>query len=180
MNIMNIDTFWNLIDITRNASGGNIPKQSDLLIEALAQGSVDEIFAFEKIMDDLMDNAYDAALWDAAYIIGCGCGDDGFKDFRGWLIAQGKVVYEKALADPESLVDLIEINQDAQEGALLYVAITAYEQKTGREMPIRAIKINRPLPQLRGTNWAEEDKNTRFPILANKFGDCGQRHDLMW
>jgi hypothetical protein len=173
--VMNVETFWELIDTTREASGGDTSKQADLLVNALVPLSLDEIFAFETIWDDLMDFAYDAAPWDAAYIIGCGCGDDGFWEFRAWLIAQGKEVYEKALADPESLVDLIEMDKDAQEGALIYVVMTAYEQKTGKEMPIRESKVSRPIAQLKGTHWGEEHVNSRFPKLAAKFGDCEQR-----
>src|SRR5512133_867378 len=126
---MDIEAFWKLINTTREASGGHNSKHAELLVAALVQLSLDEIFAFEAIWDDFMDFAYDAALWDAAYIIGCGCGDDGFWDFRAWLIAQGREVYEKALADPESLINLIDVGKDAQEGALIYVVMTAYEQK---------------------------------------------------
>ena len=172
---MHVETFWNLIDAARDASGGDNSRQADLLVNALVPLSLDEIFAFEAIWDDLMDFSYDAALWDAAYIIGCGCGDSGFKDFRAWLIAQGKEVYEKALADPESLVDLIEVDEQAQEGALLYVVMTAYEQKMGEEIPIRESKISRPVAQLKGTHWGEENVNSRFPQLTAKFGDCEKR-----
>jgi hypothetical protein len=173
---MDTETFWKSIDSTRDASGGDISKQADILVNLLVQLSIDEILSYETIMDDLIDEAYTASLWDAAYIIGCGCGDDGFKDFRGWLIAHGKEVYKKAIADPESLVELIDINEDAQEGNLLYVAATAYEQKTGYPMPIMESKLSRPLPQLKGTSWAEENKNSRFPKLAAKFGDCSRLH----
>ena len=175
---MNIKEFWKLIDKTREASGGSISKQSDLLIEALAQLPVDEILDYETIMYDLMDNAYDAALWDAAYIIGCGCGDSGFSDFRAWLIAQGQDVYYSALANPESLVDLIDVDEDAQEGALLYVVMAAYEQKTGHEIPLDPFKFREP-PVLKGTHWPEKTKKDRFPKLAAKFGDCEKRLPLI-
>jgi len=172
---MDVETFWKLIDTTREASGGDNTKHADLLVTALVPLSLDEIFSFEAILDDLMDSAYDAALWDAAYIIGCGCGDDGFWDFRAWLIAQGKEVYERALANPESLVDMIDVDEDAQEGALIYVVMSAYEQKMGEEMPIRDSKVNRPVAQLKGTHWGEEHVNLRFPKLFAKFGDCEKR-----
>jgi len=178
---MDVKTFWKLIDTTREASGGDNSKHADLLVNALVLLSLEELFAFEAIWDDLMDSAYNAALWDAAYIIGCGCGDDGFWDFRAWLIAQGKELYEKALVDPENLVDLIDANKNAQEGALIYVVMIAYEQKMGKEIPIRESKVNRPVAQLKGTLWKkdtpedEENIRLRFPKLAAKFGDCEKR-----
>jgi hypothetical protein len=176
---MDVTTFWNFIDKARDESGGDTSKQAELLVNSLASLSLEEIFAFERIWDDVMDFAYDAALWDAAYIIGCGCGDDGFWDFRAWLIAQGKQTYEEALANPESLVDLIKIDKDAQEGALIYVVMKAYEQKMGEEIPIRESKVNRPLAQLKGTHWGIDRVEARFPKLTAKFGDCDKRFYMM-
>ncbi len=172
---MDVETFWKLIDATREASCGDVSKQADLLVELLVKNSVDEIFAYERIMDELLDKAYDAALWDAADIIGCGCSDDGFWDFRAWLISRGREVYENALADPESLVDLIDVNDDAQRGALIYVAITAYEQKTGQDMPSKNYETKHHYSQLKGAHWSEENRQERFPKLAVKFGDCEKR-----
>ena len=175
---MNIEEFWKLIHRTREASDGDVSKQVELLVEALVQLSVEEILDYETIMYNLMDRAYDAALWDAAYIIGCGCGDSGFSDFRAWLVAQGQDVYDKALADPESLVDLIEVDEDAQEGAFLSVVMDAYEQKTGHEIPLDPSRF-REYPVLKGTHWSEETVNERFPILSAKFGDCERRWPLI-
>jgi hypothetical protein len=166
---------WKLIDTTRKAAGGDVSKQADLLVEILVKRTIDEIFAFDAIWDDLMDNAYDAALWDAADIIGCSCSDDGFWDFRGWLIAQGREVYENALADPESLVDMIDVDDDGKHGALIYATMTAYEQKTGQTMPPNKYPTDYHYPHLKGMHWPEENRKERFPKLAAKFGDCEQR-----
>jgi hypothetical protein len=45
----------------------------------------------------------DRDQWGAAYLANGGCSDDGFDYFRGWLIGQGRKVYETVLADPDSL-----------------------------------------------------------------------------
>ena len=169
------ETFWKLVDKTRIASGGDFKKQRNLLIEELILLSVDEILALESVMYNLMDNAYHADLWDAASIINCGCGDDGFEDFRAWLIAQGKDVYEKALVDPESLVNLIKTNERARDEDFLYVSMIAHERKTGQVLPARADKER---PRLRGVHWSQEIRKERFPKLAAKFGDCDQRESI--
>jgi uncharacterized protein DUF4240 len=171
---MDVEAFWELVNSTRKASGGDKSKQADLLVEALIQQSEGDILAFESILRDLMDEAYDAALWDAAYIIGCGCSDSGFVDFRAWVIAQGKEPFKSALVDPESLVDVVEISEDAQEGYLLNVAPDAYKRRTGREMPRKQRKV----PLLKGIFSEEENISLRFPKLAAKFGDCEQRTKL--
>src|SRR5688500_10752702 len=132
---MNIEFFWNLIEKTFETSKGNLSKQIELLTELLAQNSVDDIADYKAILDNLMNNAYDARLWDAAIIINCGCSEDGFDYFRAWLIAHGKGVYEKALVDPEILVDLVEMDEWAADELFLYVPEYAYERKTGQELP---------------------------------------------
>ncbi len=168
---MDVNSFWKLIDTTREMSFGNLPKQADLLVDSLILLTEDEIFSFHINLWNLMDEAYDAALWDAADIIDCGCSDDGFEDFRAWLITQGKEIYEKALINPEILVDLVEVGENTIKGNLLSVFINAYERKTGQEkIPV---KYRKP-PQLKGLKCPEENRKERFPKLAAKFGDCNR------
>jgi hypothetical protein len=174
---MDIELFWNLIEKTFETCKGNLSQQVELLTEILAQSSVDDIADYKVIMNNLMDNAYDASLWDAAIIINCGCSDDSFLDFRAWLIAHGKEIYEKALVDPEILVDLVEIDEWASDELFLYVAEEAYERKTGQELPAHVYRKERP--KLRGVSWPEEDRKKRFPKLAAKFGDCGYRWSIL-
>ncbi|MEI5006890.1 DUF4240 domain-containing protein [Streptomyces sp. PmtA] len=50
--------------------------------------------------------------WDvraAAYVIGRGCSDDSFMDFRAGLIALGRAWYERAIGPPDSLADHPEV-----------------------------------------------------------------------
>jgi Protein of unknown function (DUF4240) len=52
-------------------------------------------------------------LWGAAYTINGGASDDGFYYFRCWLIGMGKDIYEAAVADPDSLADVVDPKIDA-------------------------------------------------------------------
>jgi hypothetical protein len=164
---MDIAAFWELVDKTREASGDNPLEQAKLLTNALAQLPEKEILAYDVLLQRLMDEAYRADLWEAAYILGCGCSDDGFMDFRAWLIGRGKSTFEQALSDPESLAEVVEVGQETQVGVLLYVAPHAYEQKTGKEdMP--------PLPyertELKGESSPDQRSILeRFPKLTAKF-----------
>jgi len=174
---MDMEMFWGLIDISQVSSANDMQRQADSMVELLRQVSVEEILEFDNILHALMDQAYDAALWDAADIIGCGCSDDGFHDFRAWLIAHGKSVYAEALASPESLVSIIEVHDNVQDGFLHYVVREAYKLKTGLEIPSGYRKDHQP-PLLRGIHWSEENRKKRFPKLAAKFGDCKDRYNL--
>jgi len=174
---MDIEFFWNLIEKTFESSKDNLSKQVELLTELLAQNSVDDIADYKIILNNLMNEAYDASLWDAAIVINCGCSDDSFADFCAWLIAHGKEVYEKALVDPEILVDLVKMDEWASDELFLYVAEEAYLLKTGQELPTHLYRKERP--ELRGAFWPEETRKKRFPKLAAKFGDCSYRWSIL-
>ena len=59
------------------------------------------------------------------------CSDDGFIDFRAWLIAQGKEVYLSALKDPDTLADIEPYGNCCFE-SLSYVGDDTYRQLTGQ------------------------------------------------
>ncbi len=133
---MDITKFWQLIDETRIASNGDVNKQAALLVDKVASLSVEEIIEYERIFDKLerrVRNRHD--LSDIADFIGGGLGDDGLLDFAGWLIGQGQVTYDKVLADPEALADIVSVEDHDHIVAesLLYAAYYAYEKKTGEE-----------------------------------------------
>lgn len=162
---MDITKFWELVDKTREDASGDPRKQSDLLTDALAQLPANDIVAFDNIFRGLRDQAYIADLWDAAYVIDCGCSDDGFMSFREWLIGRGKEVYDKALADPETLVDIVEVGSENIFPTLLGVTYHAYERVTGREMP----PLLREPAELKGQHREEQEALAHFPKLTAKY-----------
>lgn len=86
---------------------------------------------FHDILHGYKHLAYKYGLWTAATLMcGNGCSDDGFMDFRAWLIAQGKEVYLAALADPDSLAD-VEPYGGCQFESFSYVASEVLNTLTG-------------------------------------------------
>ena len=168
---MDKERFWELIKESHQASKGDPRKQAKYVTKELARLGESEILAYQAILDDLIDDAYIAELWDIAGIMagGWGCSEDGFTDFRAWLIGQGKNVFEKALVDPESLVEIVAVGQETQSEALLYVAVNAYELSTGKDadsMPKRAKSI----PELGGVILKDEDLLfAEYPKATEKF-----------
>jgi hypothetical protein len=177
---MNTTEFWELIEKTLQASGGDHHKQAELLLAELINRSEAEILDYDLILDDLMDEAYIAELWELAYVIDLGCGDDGFMDFRAWLIGRGKDVFDRALVDPESLVDLVGLREPTKSMSLLYVAQKAYELKTGKDA-LTMPKRTKPYPELKGTHAEDEDAMlARFPRATEKFWNYWSNHLDEW
>ncbi|WP_447881385.1 DUF4240 domain-containing protein [Serratia fonticola] len=87
---MNDKVFWQLIDQARTAMIEDPEKNMQALDSALRKLSPEELIAFKKRFTELHNQAYTWHLWSAAYIMGGGCSDDGFMDFRDWLISRGK------------------------------------------------------------------------------------------
>ena len=167
---MNEANFWELMEHTKQISRNNGRKQAQLLIDELTKLTKDEIIDYYKFFRDYMGQAYSHNLWDAAYIIGCGCSDDGFKDFRAWLIGQGRTAFENALKDPESLIEVVRLPYRTQVEDLLYVPDKAYLIKTGDSLP--PIPGTRPI--LKGEGTEESDLQYKYPRLYAKFGDCAE------
>src|SRR3954468_11143427 len=106
MSAMDIDTFWSLVDRSRAAHPDNEIAQADFLTDLVLQLPQDQALTFAAIFEAQDTRATRWDIWGAGYVLNEGMSDDSFKDFKGWLIAQGRDVFEAALADPDSLVDV--------------------------------------------------------------------------
>lgn len=173
---MTEDCFWTLIEETKAASNGDDDKQVEILIDKLANMTFADLFAFGYLFDKFHEMAYRWDLWAAADIISSP-GDDGFMDFRAWLISRGKTVFFNALRDPDTLAGVIDIAKDdfsrysivASLEKMNYVTYYAYEKKTGGEPPtiFGSRKSSRePL----GEDLDYEAALLKYPKLAAKFG----------
>ncbi|MFB7184839.1 DUF4240 domain-containing protein [Streptomyces sp. NPDC056230] len=149
---MDTTDFWNLIDAARTRVTG--PADAEAVVERacelLAARPVEEIIAAQQLLWDLMAASYRAPLWAAAYTINGGCSDDGFDYFRGWLMAQGREVFERVVADPDALAELPVIRAAAAEReemeceSMLAVAWGAHRAATGQNLPGGSFSIGYP------------------------------------
>jgi hypothetical protein len=165
--LMNSDKFWQIIESSREKSKGDYEKQQFELEKELLKLSSNEILEFDNKFRTLRGQVFNWDFWAAAYIMNGGCSDDSFSDFRGWLIGQGKVIFENAISDIETLSNLNETNNGDWEG-LSYIPNNVYKKKTGRDLP-EGIQENF---EITGEEW-EEDENElkhKFPKLWSKFG----------
>lgn len=167
---MDLEQFWQLQEQTKVESDNNGERQAELLVAALVALGRRDIVDYRNLHRELHDAAYLGDLWTAASTIDCGCGNDGFMDFRSWLIGQGKQIYERALANPDSLADAVPLGAYTQVEPLLYVAYKAYRLLTGNDLDVD--RIGEP-PDLVGQPTENEEEQARIvPKLYAKFGDC--------
>jgi hypothetical protein len=134
---------------------------------------VEEIVAFQEHLDERMWESYRYDLWAVAFIMNGGCSDDGFDYFRGWLIAQGRDVFEGAMRAPERAADAVHCGTESDPASrwcesLLYSAQDAYEAKVGTEMPPRQPPPFVPIEPT-GVPWDEDDLDHLYPELATRF-----------
>ena len=127
---INKDTFWELIDQAKKQPHD----PSDWLMAQLVSMGPEQARKFDTISRVYVDLAYQYGLWTAASVMEkFGCTDDGFIDFREWLVAQGKEVYMAALKDPDTLADASSY-QEQQFDFLPHIGSCAYEELTGRDV----------------------------------------------
>lgn len=165
---MNDAQFWGLIDATRLGVEEDPDAHIEALTAALAALPESEILQFHRIFSELWSRAYTWDLWAAASIIGGGCSDDGFTDFRGWLVSRGREVYEDALANPESLAEVVD--DECQIQGYLEAAGQAWARKMGKDdLDFPEYWTGTSPKEPSGTRWAREDLPRRFPKLWKQF-----------
>ncbi|MEV6412054.1 DUF4240 domain-containing protein [Kribbella sp. NPDC051718] len=177
---MDRDGFWELVEAARVEVDDTVADPdgvADALTKALGELALEEIAGFGVEWERLQAESYRQDLWGAAYLINGGASDDGFDYFRGWLVAQGRETWEAALADPDSLADVVD--EDLGEGfegfngeGMLSVAQHAYEAAGGSSAEywevVEAAGIDSPdIPA--GENFDFDDDSemeSRYPLLA--------------
>src|SRR5205085_11205618 len=120
----------------------------------------DDLAEFEVRYDNLIRKAYHYDLWGAAFVIQRGCSDDGFWDFRSWLVSRGKKVYDAAVRDPESLAEVVRTRQRQSLNFLNYAGFV-WEEKTGRDS-CECPRLGSNLGMTpAGEDWDERDSPNR-------------------
>ncbi|QMU77784.1 DUF4240 domain-containing protein [Streptacidiphilus sp. PB12-B1b] len=149
---MDTGTFWELIDTARAevadpADGHAVAARASALLGELPAA---DIVAAQQLLWDALTRSYRSPLWAAAYTLNGGCSDDGFDYFRGWLVLQGRAVFERAVADPDSLSELPAVMTAAQHGheleceAALAIAWNAHLAATGAHIPRGSCAVRYP------------------------------------
>ena len=172
---MRTDDFWAVIGratADRPASPGEVAKRA---AADLATYDPEEIVAWARHLDKVMVASGTQDLWAAAYLINGGCSDEGFDNFRGWLIAHGREAVAQSVKSPDSLADMPAVQAAADNGAVfeaeevLSIASDAYQQATGEELPAGERPVTRPDSADLWDFDNEEEMQRRLPRLSGLF-----------
>jgi hypothetical protein len=168
---MTEDQFWDLIEST-NELGEK--EQLSALRANLEKLSIEEVEAFETVFCEQMNRSYSWDLWGAAYLINDGASEEGFHYFRLALIAKGRAVFEEAVADPDSLADILAPGDgDLEFEEFAYVARRVWSGKTGQpgeEMPEPAVDY-KAKPSGAALEVEEAHLASRYPKLWRRYGE---------
>lgn len=169
---MNLNEFWQLIDTAKTEA--TCLNKYDIVVERLGKRSLNDIFAFQQHVDQLMLKSYTSTLWAAAYLLMGGCSDDCFDYFRGWLILQGQTFYDGVVKNPDTLADLLSdemLDYGFECEEFLSTAFTAYEEKTGND-DFYDVYYEKQEPMMLPDlefEWDEDDEDTIIAILPNLY-----------
>lgn len=173
--LMAQDQYWRLVD---DSIKNSVDQETQLtyLIRSLEKLSPAEMVGFRLRTDKLLFDTYNSEMWCAGYLMNGGCSDDGFEYFRLWVISRGRDVYEKAKADPDSLIAVADV--EVPEGlfdleSFWYVALTAFENKTGKQLydyidydNFKFGEVNYPKFEF---TWQEDDPESMKQICPRLF-----------
>ncbi len=167
---MDQNQFWSIIAKACRSNPKKVDDWDEKLQAALKKLPADEIIEWNHIFDRLAVQACTYDLWGAAYLINGGAADDGFYYFRCWLICMGQAIYEAALANPDSLADVVEPEIEA-EAETYASAHCAWMEKTGSEDTDPYPARNEEADVL-GDDWDFDDEaeiRKRLPRLADLY-----------
>ena len=178
---MNKETFWNLIAAAKERCGEDKEAAADWIKEQLLFMGAQQALDFHNLIHAYRDHAGQYGLWCAGDILCDGLSDDGFMDFRAWLIAQGRETYMAALADPDSLAEVKRYG-DCTFESLSYVGDKAYEELTGRsaydqydeaafDELMKQIETEVPLGEGINYPYNREEVASYLPKLFAKYDD---------
>lgn len=162
---MSIDEFWVIIERARRGNP-DCYEFARRVSASLGRLPADSIMGFAYHLESCFSSSYRWDLWAVAYIVNGGASDDGFEYFRGWLIAQGREVFDAAMKDPERAADHAVVDGRNECEEVLYLASTAFEKRTKRKLPFGFVtRAQTPF----GQKWDESDLPRLYSVLVERF-----------
>jgi len=165
---MTTEQFWEIVEDSHDKS---MTVNEQKLFARLTAISEAEILAFDRIWTEHYYRLYTNALWGAAHLAQGWCSDDGFMDWRNWIISCGREAFEIALDRPDDLVPLIDSEPDAGCEGIAYIADNALRAKNPQWEGVSPVHDTLVRPkEPAGPRWAsEEDLRMLLPKVYHRY-----------
>lgn len=180
---MNKDKFWEIIQKVKEQCKDDAKKMVDVLKEELEQHPIDEVQKFSSIFNTYHDIAYKEGLFSIGSMMNhYMMTDDGFIDFRYWLISQGKETYMNAMKDPMALctAEIKPIEDWYEFESFGYVPMTVIEEKTGdyrkAQEELSAEEEKEILSEIKFGDYI--DKTLKEKDIKMKYPDFAKRYEM--
>lgn len=180
---MNKDKFWEIIQKVKEQCKDDAKKMVDVLKEELEQHPIDEVQKFSSIFNTYHDIAYKEGLFSIGSMMNhYMMTDDGFIDFRYWLISQGKETYMNAMKDPMALctAEIKPIEDWYEFESFGYVPMTVIEEKTGdyrkAQEELSAKEEKEILSEIKFGDYI--DKTLKEKDIKMKYPDFAKRYEM--
>ncbi len=162
---MDENQFWKIIESSVET---NRPYRH--LSEELGKLSREDILLFHYIFTKKLSEACTFPLLAANFVISSYVSDDGFKEFRSWLVGQGRNRFENAVANPETITDWLD-KKDIDEidgNTLLSVAHDVYEELYEDDF-LDKVKFEREPELVQDWPSSKADYRNKWRRLVDKF-----------
>jgi hypothetical protein len=165
--------YWSIIEKSLKSTSDQ-EAQEQFLIKEIRNLTPKQMIGFRLRTDKLLYDTYNSEMWCAGYIMNGGCSDDGFEYFRNWVISRGKETYYNAKQNPDTLINHVIEGEDYYDfESFWYVALEAFQQKTGKDLydyidydNFKTCEGNYPNFQF---NWEEENPESMKKICPRLF-----------
>jgi hypothetical protein len=162
--------FWGSVDEARSNATA-LEEVVDNLRGTLESMSREDVVAFQRCLNSVMKRAYSWDLIAAACFLGCGQSDDGFEDFRAWLIAQGHETFETVVKDVNSLADVPFHESPTEEWYCEELHLLPGEIGGEEDDPDWPYRCDPEPPHGTETLLTKDELRRCFPRLWDRFGD---------
>ncbi|GAA3046960.1 DUF4240 domain-containing protein [Actinokineospora globicatena] len=183
---MTDEAFWQLIGRAVEQPGDR-DERAEWVTEELTRLPVAGVVEFARRLAVVCGAADTWTMWAAARVVADGCSAEGFRSFQLWLLTLGRVVFERAVVDPDSLAEVAQVralaarpmrewsDQDWPEWESLdFAAHEAHQEVTGEEFGLERLGLAVAASRPGADAWdiADEDEvAVRLPRLSALFAD---------
>lgn len=157
---MSPELFWEIIEQARKQSNEGLVSKTDALIEVLLTLCPQAIVEFQTSFEERLQEAF-RKDFEKVYELIKSCDSTwSFRDFCSFVISEGKIVFQRALLNPDNLSELDNIG-DEELRFYDCASQTAYVTLTGESLP------NTYDP--RGKDLKDDEIKKLFPRLCARF-----------